>query len=105
MKQKAPTKYQYMLVTIHERDIELAEVYNTHNKAFDAMLVHLDRKLDEFSAQKIKKHFKENTLGELDGYDNYFGLYEDSAWFNGNSNYDWRIIHLTIQDNIIIKCE
>jgi len=105
MKDKDSTRYQYQLISTYERDIEQPEVYNTHNQAFEAMVEDLARQTDDFSAWKLKKHFKSNTLEELDGYDDFFGLDEDWAWYNGNYNYDWKIVRLTVQNNRIIKCE
>ena len=106
MKETA-TKKQYLVISSYERDIEEPAAFNTHKQAFEAMVTDMCHQLDsdEISAWKLKKHFKAGTLDTLDGYNDEFGIGNDSAWVNNNYNFDWKIVCLTVQDNRIIKCE
>jgi len=98
-------KHQYMLLSAYEGVTEQPEVYNTHKQAFDAMVDELAEQTEDFSAWKIKKHFKAGTLDELDGYNDCFGLCKNAACYYGSENFNWKIVCLTVQDNKITKCE
>jgi len=93
--------HQYLLLSAYDRVIEHPEAFNTRNQAFDAMIDGLARQLDDFSAWKLKKHFKNDTLEELDGFDDYFSFGESHAWYTGSDNFDWKIVEITIQNNRI----
>jgi len=98
-------KQQYLLISAYERNIEQPEAYSTHSEAFNAMADELACQLDDITSWKLKHHFKAETLEELEGFGERFGLSKNGAWCNGNYNHDWKIVRLTVQDNQITECE
>ena len=86
-----PIKYQYMLITVNERDIINIKIFPNIMRAQNIM--------------------KEELFEQLDGsFDNYkkedeYGFYETSAWSNPGGNWSWEIIELFWDKKFNIKLE
>ena len=86
-----PVKYQYMLITVNERDIMNIQIFPNIMEARHKMEIELLEKL----------------YGSFDDYDedDDYGINETSAWSNPGSNWDWTIIELSVDKNLKITTD
>ena len=98
---------QYMLLSACECGMDLPDVYNTREEAFDSMISGVSDQT-EYSFETLKEHFASKTLDEFDDFEDDFGIEDNSAWVtegNNHENHEWRIVAIKVQANQIIKCE
>ena len=86
-----PVKYQYMLITINERDVMNIQIFPNIMEA----------------QNRMESEVLEKLYGSFDNYDedDDYGINETSAWSNPGSNWDWTIIELSYDKNLKITTD